>query len=392
MSSTTIVVMMMVFMMSCVLIIGGGAAAWWFWNKKGPNSPPFNNVTPPSVPGGGGGPPSSSVPGGPPSSPPSEPSVNIPVKTGDLTADVHILEESEAQLVNYDGFEVWTPKEILTPTNPRDHMSGYHANPNMTSVGPKGYVVKEWDPTKFWPEWAKEDFEKAWPRNKKYRFTCLYVRVLGIWYVVPRYDFLGEEEANKRLVYSARVLSIWYEGMKAAISWFLDNQGKIKAEYRFLPEEVENFKKMISGKAAWQSENLPTEWFGLGTPGSGCAHVFPHDVHTKDLEEFSDSWAWGAVHEDCHVGCVAGGCRDSCNSGHSTRWQQLEHLFTSWLRLNGVMGYKKFSELTDKPNCYIDTSKCNLEYSQPNWLPVENNANTACDVATNKHKPFGSFF
>ena len=372
----------------CVVLLGGGAAFayWYFYHylREAPAPQPSSPPPTPSIT-----PPTPSITPTPPT-----PSItpSIPVKTGDLTADVHILEESEAQLVNYDGFEVWTPKEILTPTNPRDHMSGYHANPNMTSVGPKGYVVKEWDPTKFWPEWAKEEFEKAWPKNKKYRFTCLYVRVLGIWYVVPRYDFLGEEEANKRLVFSARVLSIWYEGMKAAIAWLLDNQDKMKPEYRFLPEEVENFKKMISGKAAWQSENLPTEWFGLGTARSGCAHVFPHDVHTKDLKEFSDSWAWGAVHEDCHVGCVEGGCWD-CNGGHSTRWQQLEHLFTSWLRLNGVMGYKKYSELEDKPNCYVDTSKCNLEYSQPKWLPVENNANggTAC-VANNKQISFDSFF
>ena len=121
----------------CVVLLGGGAAVayWYFYHylKEAPapsSPPPTPSITPPPTPSITPTPPTPSI------------TPSIPVKTGDLTADVHILEESEAQLVNYDGFEVWTPKEILTPTNPRDHMSGYHANPNMTSVGPRGYVVK----------------------------------------------------------------------------------------------------------------------------------------------------------------------------------------------------------------------------------------------------------
>jgi hypothetical protein len=388
-----IVVVLIIVAMACSAIsIASGVAIWWFWYDIFPPSPALqpSSQLPPALQPSSQPPPALQPPSPFVASPLAPPLP--PIKTGDIAPDVHVLEESEAELVNYNGFEVWTPKEILTPTNPRDHMSGYHTNPNMTSIGPKGYVVKEWDPMKFWPEWAKEEFEKAWPRNRKYRFTCLYVRVLGIWYVVPRYDFLGEELANKRLADSARVLSIWYEGMKAAISWMLDNQDKIRSEYRFRPEETENFRKMISGKAAWQSENLPTEWYGLGTPGSGCAHVFPHDLHARDLKQYAYADAWGAVHEDCHVGCVSDGCRDPCNSGHSTRWQELEHLFTSWLRMNGVMGYKKISELPDLPNCYMDTSKCNPQHPQSKWLPVENNANGGTACVAGKQASFDSFF
>jgi hypothetical protein len=401
MSTTSVIVVMMVFIMSCVLIVGGGAAAWWFWNKKGPTgpSPPFNNVTPPSVPGGGG-PPSSSVPGGPPSSPPSEPSVNIPVKTGSLTADVHILEESEAEFMTYDGFNVWTPKELLDPSNLipmkpgyKDFMGGLYLNKNAASVGPEGYVVKEWDPATFWPEWAKEDYEKNWPRNKKFRFTYLYVRVLDTWYVVPRYDFLGEELANKRLATSARILSLWHEGMKATFLGMLKNQDKMKPEYRFTPEEKKHLTELTSGKAAWQYENLPTEWFGLGG-GFGSAHVFPLDIYTKDPKEFAEGAAWIAIHEDCHCACVSPDCSDSCAEGHSTRWQQLEYLCVNWLQHNNILGYKKeitFEKNPGHTNCFGDTSKCN---PQPKWLPVEKNANggTACDVATNKQKSFDSFF
>jgi hypothetical protein len=349
---------------------------------------------------------SPSGPSGPPSPPfnagGGQPGPVIPVKTGNLASDVHVLEEKDAVKVDIEGFEVWTPKEIVQSDETvggkgrvvlKDYMRYMFRNGNCKTITTTpGYVIKEWDTSSFWPDWAGEDYARDWPRGKKFTFTCLWVRVHGTWFVIPRRDFLGEKAAHDRLIASARVLSVFYEGMKPVLETMIRDRDKIRPEFRLRDDEVERAKELISGKTSWIAENLPTEWFALGGGYdwrrndknveekmiNGSKHGFAYDLVTKDPLEYARSIFGIAVHEDCHCLCGTPDCSDDCVPGHSSRFQQLEFICINFLQNSSVQGRKK----GDVHPCHIDSSKCN---PQPSWLPVKNNANggSGCNVDPN---------
>jgi hypothetical protein len=413
-NSGTVIVVVLVSMISCLVLLSGGAAAvwwWWYYYKNAPAPAPSGYLAPKeysvNVPPGSG-----SGSGGGPLSPSTGPEIPVPIKTGSITADVHVLEEKDAVMVNYEGFDVWAPKEIVATDKLtggkgrvvlKDYMWYMFKNENCATLKTTpGYVVKEWDTNAFWPDWAKEDYQRDWPRGKKFRFTCLWVRVLGVWFVIPRRDFLGEELAHKRLVASARVLSMFYEGMRPVIETMITQRSKIRPEFRLSDSEVALAKELIEGKTAWQSENLPTEWFALGGgDGSrvsddgvyerminGSKHGFAFDLATKDPKTYAESIFGIAVHEDCHCMCTSPACSDDCIPGHSSRFQQLEFICINFLQNNGIHGRKK----GDVHPCFGDSSACNNP--QPAWLPVKNNANggTACNVDPNTYSTDLSLF
>ena len=392
---TAIILVLMLLCCGCLLVLGGGAfAAWWFFFKNPAPAPAPQSIVGPTaqtvvVATGGQAKPTVGQPG--------------PVKTGNLASDVHVLEEKDAVKVVMDGFEVWTPKEIVQSDETvggkgrvvlKDYMYYMFKNGNCKTITTTpGYVVKEWDTSTFWPDWAGADYERDWPRGKKFLFTCLWVRVHGTWFVIPRRDFLGEKAAQDRLIASARVLSAFHEGMKPVLETMIRDRDKIRPEFRLRDNEVENAKEMISGKTSWIAENLPTEWFALGggyywRPNdklvsekmvNGSKHGFAYDLASKDPLEYARSIFGISVHEDCHCLCGTPDCSDDCIPGHSSRFQQLEFICINFLQNSGVHGRKK----GDVHPCHESSAKCNNP--QPLWLPVKNNGNggAGCNVDPN---------
>ena len=397
---TTVLLVVLIVGCLCLLVLGGAAfAAWWFFFKN-PAPAPQSIVGPTAQTVVG---PAFVATGGQAEPTVGQPGPVIPVKTGNLASDVHVLEEKDAVKVVMDGFEVWTPKEIVQSDETvggkgrvvlKDYMYYMFKNGNCKTITTTpGYVVKEWDTSTFWPDFGKEDYERDWPRGKKFLFTCLWVRVHGTWFVIPRRDFLGEKAAQDRLIASARVLSAFHEGMKPVLETMIRDRDKIRPEFRLRDNEVENAKEMISGKTSWIAENLPTEWFALGggyywRPNdklvsekmvNGSKHGFAYDLASKDPLEYARSIFGISVHEDCHCLCGTPDCSDDCIPGHSSRFQQLEFICINFLQNSGVHGRKK----GDVHPCHESSAKCNNP--QPPWLPVKNNGNggAGCNVDPN---------